>query len=137
MRIDGACLCGYLRYEADIDPDRVAICHCTDCQSAGGSYRAGALIDVADFRLLSGEPRVFLKTAESGGKRALSFCPQCGTSLHGANAENPKSYSLRLGTVNQRAQLVPKIQIWCRSALPWTFNLDAIPRNETQPEIEL
>jgi hypothetical protein len=37
MKIDGACHCGRISYEAEIDPDDVTICHCTDCQTLSGS----------------------------------------------------------------------------------------------------
>jgi hypothetical protein len=33
MKIDGGCHCGYITYVAEIDPDKVGICHCTDCQT--------------------------------------------------------------------------------------------------------
>jgi hypothetical protein len=33
MKIDGRCHCGYITYEAEIGPDRILICHCTDCQT--------------------------------------------------------------------------------------------------------
>jgi len=36
MNIDGRCHCGYITFEADADPDKAAICHCTDCQSFSG-----------------------------------------------------------------------------------------------------
>ena len=137
MKIDGACMCGYLRYEAEIDPEQVMICHCADCQNSTGAYRTGVLVDIEKFRLLSGTPRVYLKTAESGSTRAISFCPECGTQLHGAHLSNPKNYSLRLGTARQHAELVPRLQIWVRSAMPWTFDLYGIPQIETQPGIEL
>jgi len=29
MKIDGRCHCGYISYEAQIDPEKVMICHCT------------------------------------------------------------------------------------------------------------
>jgi len=32
MRIDGRCHCGFITYEAEIDPEMALICHCTDCQ---------------------------------------------------------------------------------------------------------
>jgi hypothetical protein len=32
MQIDGQCHCGVVTYEADIDPEAVSICHCTDCR---------------------------------------------------------------------------------------------------------
>jgi hypothetical protein len=31
MKIDGACHCGRIRYEAEVDPERTVICHCTAC----------------------------------------------------------------------------------------------------------
>ena len=31
MKVDGACHCGSIRYEAEVDPAKVIICHCTDC----------------------------------------------------------------------------------------------------------
>jgi hypothetical protein len=40
MRVDGGCHCGKITYEADIDPDKAGLCHCTDCQTLTSS--AGA-----------------------------------------------------------------------------------------------
>ncbi len=37
MKIDGRCHCGYITYEAEIDPEKVMICHCSDCQTLSGS----------------------------------------------------------------------------------------------------
>jgi len=37
MNIDGSCHCGQITFEAEIDPDRVRICNCTDCQVMPGS----------------------------------------------------------------------------------------------------
>src|SRR5262245_4627881 len=37
MKVDGRCHCGYITYEAEIDPEKVMICHCTDCQTLTGS----------------------------------------------------------------------------------------------------
>lgn len=36
MKIDGGCHCGAITYEAEIDPNSVAVCHCTDCQTLSG-----------------------------------------------------------------------------------------------------
>ena len=30
MKIDGGCHCGYITYEAEAEPERTTICHCTD-----------------------------------------------------------------------------------------------------------
>ena len=34
MKIHGSCTCGFITFEAEADPEKVAICHCTDCQSS-------------------------------------------------------------------------------------------------------
>ena len=133
MKIDGACLCGHVSYEADIDPEAVRICHCSDCQtSSATAFRIGVPVERKHFRLLSGALRVYVKTAESGAKRALSFCPDCGASIHGADHVEPKTYSLRLGTARQRHELVPRLQIWRRSALKWLPDLENVRSIEQQ-----
>jgi hypothetical protein len=125
MRIDGACHCGRITYEAEIAADGVMVCHCTDCQVLSGSaFRTVALTVRGGFRLLSGEPRVYVKTAESGRRRQQAFCGDCGSPLYATSEEpEPKVYSVRLGTCRQRAELRPRQQIWHRSALPWLAEL--------------
>ena len=136
MQIDGGCLCGAITYAAKIDPARVIICHCSDCQiNSATAFRYGALVRREDFQLLTGAPRTYLKTAESGMQRVLAFCSDCGTSLYGGDAVEPQFYSLRLGTCRQRAALVPRLQIWRRSALPWVTEIASIPSFEAQPNV--
>ena len=135
MKVDGACHCGSITYEAEVDPDQVLICHCTDCQKLSGSaFRTVALTRPGSFRLLSGTPRVYVKTAESGARRLQSFCPDCGTPLHSTSeGEGPKVHGLRLGTLRQRAALVPRRQIWHRSALPWLAGIAGLPADPKEP----
>ena len=128
MKIDGACHCGRISYEADINPDCVIICHCTDCQALSGSpYRVTVPVKAENFRL-EGQPKFYIKTADSGNKRALAFCADCGSAIYSTSVEDRVVLSLRLGTARQRAQLVPKYQGWCRSALPWAMDIGGIPR---------
>jgi len=132
VKIDGGCHCGAISYEAEIDPGKVAICHCTDCQTLSGSaFRTIVPVPDAAFDLLSGDPKIYIKTAESGAKRIQSFCPDCGTPIYSTSVgDGPKDLSLRLGTVRQRNDLPPKTQIWFRSAQPWLSDLGGIPRTE-------
>jgi hypothetical protein len=32
LKVEGSCHCGQITYEAEVDPDRVGLCNCTDCQ---------------------------------------------------------------------------------------------------------
>ena len=75
MKIDGSCHCGQITYEAEIDPEQVEVCHCTDCQSFSGSaFRVGVPVPADKFSL-SGEPTIYVKTTESGARYVQTFCP--------------------------------------------------------------
>jgi hypothetical protein len=132
MRIDGGCHCGKVSYEADIDPEKVGVCHCTDCQVLSGSaFTAFVQAPKESFRL-RGEPKVYVKTAESGNRRAQAFCAECGTRLYASADKDPQVFNLRIGTVRQRAALTPKSQVWCRSALPWVMDLASVKKHAKQ-----
>jgi hypothetical protein len=133
VRIDGGCHCGRISYEADIDPDKVGVCHCTDCQTLSGSAFVVYIPVPKEALTLRGEPKLYLKTAESGNRRAQAFCPECGTRIYASADTDPQVFNLRIGTVHQRASLAPKTQLWCRSALPWTMDLGSIKRHAKQP----
>src|SRR4051812_29374803 len=109
MKIDGACHCGYITFEAEADPEKTAIWHCTDCQvSTGSAFRTNIPVPGDAFRLLSGEPAVYVKTADSGNRRAQAFCPKCGSPIYSTTpGDGPKqAYMARVGILRQRHQLV-------------------------------
>jgi hypothetical protein len=61
MKVQGGCHCGQITYEAEIDPEKVGICHCTDCQTGSGSgFRTNVQTLKRTFNLLSGEPRIYM-----------------------------------------------------------------------------
>lgn len=134
MKIDGRCHCGFITYEATIDPNHVAICNCTDCQTLSGSaFRTIVPAEKGSFRVLSGELKEYVKTGESGNKRPQSFCPHCASPIYSTSTDpDPKVHMIRVGTIRQRDQLVPKTQYWHRSALPWTEAIGALPVFEKQ-----
>jgi hypothetical protein len=135
MKVTGQCHCGNIRYEAEVDPATVRVCHCADCQRlTGTAFRTNVASLPGTFRLTSGTPKIYIKTAESGTKRAHGFCPDCGTPLFATSIDpNPTSYGLRVGGLDQRTELPPPArQIWCRSALPWSMNIESVQRAETQ-----
>ena len=53
MKIDGRCHCGFITYEAEVDPDEVYVCHCTDCQAISGTaFRWAVPVPEAAFKLV-------------------------------------------------------------------------------------
>ena len=128
MKVDGECHCGKIAYEAIVDPATSSICNCTDCQQLSGSpFRVSVAAKAEDFHITRGAPKVYVKTAESGNKRAQAFCGDCGSPIFATTVENRTKYNLRLGTVRQRADLPPRRQIWCESAIPWGQDVSGVP----------
>jgi len=134
VKVHGSCHCGGITYEGEVDPQAVGLCNCTDCQALTGSaFRVVVPSPSAVFRLLTGKPTTYVKTAESGTKRRHAFCPTCGSPVYAcADVEEPPTYSLRLGCLRERAQLRPSRQIWCQSALAWVKHLADVPGRDRQ-----
>lgn len=124
MKINGSCHCGAIEFEAELDPAKVGVCHCTDCQSlSASSFRTVAVVTGDQFSLTKGTPKHYVKTAESGNKRIQAFCGECGSGLYACeDSETPAAYNVRVGTLRQRADLVPTFEFWKRSALSWLPN---------------
>jgi hypothetical protein len=135
MHIDGACHCGAISFTAEIDPTRVMLCHCADCQVLSGSpYRHVVPAETETFKLV-GEVKRYVKVADSGNLRVQAFCPECGTPIYSSATESPAWVSIRLGGVRQRAQLKPSSQIWYHSAMPWLPELSSVPSSPEQQAI--
>ncbi|MCV2445774.1 GFA family protein [Paracoccus sp. DMF] len=134
MQITGQCHCGAVGYRAVIDPEAVSICHCTDCQRLTGSaFRLTVRARAQDFTLTGTAPRCYLKHGDSGAKRFQYFCGDCGAPIYTTGeGEAAQIVGIRAGTIDQRAQLVPRSQIWGRSRLPWLEQLNAIPCNDRE-----
>jgi hypothetical protein len=125
MKVDGACHCGRVTFEAEIDPDRVRICHCTDCQTLSGSaFRMTAPVGEPEFRLTGGVPKEYVKIAQSGARRIQAFCGECGSPIYATAADGDRrTFGIRVGAIRQRAELVPGRQYWCDSKLQWLPDL--------------
>ena len=123
MKVHGSCHCGSVRYEAEIDPARVTICHCTDCQALTGSaYRVSVPVSKDDFVLQAGTPTIYVKTAESGARRAQAFCGNCGSvgirGARGLHRMTPAAGAGEAGVVSIGIAL--------------SMNIEALPRHEEE-----
>lgn len=135
MKIEGACYCGAIEYQAEVQPGTATVCHCNDCQAQSGSaFRANIAAPASSFVLVKGTPRTYIKTAASGNQRVLAFCEVCGSSLYACDVTDPQAYSLRIGTVKQRQELgTPQRQIWTKRSHEWVALPDGVKSFEGQP----
>ena len=136
MKITGECHCGAIAYEAEIDPAKVGICHCADCQTLSASaYRTVGIAPAETFKLTRSKPKEYVKVAESGNRRVQAFCPDCGSAIYATNADGErKAYNIRLGTSHQRRDLPQRFECWTQLALPWVPDNTGTERFDENPQ---
>jgi hypothetical protein len=129
MHVNGQCHCGRVTFEADIDPQAVSICHCTDCQILTGSpFRVTVLCSGNQIRTTGQAPKIYAKAGDNGRVRYQHFCSDCGSPLFtSGEGEQTDNWGIRWGSIRQRALLKPVRQIWCRSAVPWLGEVAGLP----------
>lgn len=126
MKIDGSCHCGQVRYEAEADPRRTIICHCTDCQTISGApYRVNVSVLSRNLRM-TGTPRTYVKIGGSGEPATTAFCGTCGSALYSSKGDNPEFVFMRVGAIRQRAEFAPMAQGFCDNALPWASDIRGV-----------
>lgn len=135
MHINGSCHCGDITFEAEVDENKVILCHCLDCQKLSGTaFRSVVISEPNGLTFTKGKAKEYIKIAESGNKRAQGFCQNCGSAIYATSVEPAnRVYGIRAGCIDQRSLLVPKSQIWHKSAVPWLEAIVNIPAFETVP----
>src|SRR5580704_13645175 len=89
MSVSGGCLCGAVRYEIAAAPITTRVCWCRVCQRIGAG---GATVNVCFPKAaarISGQPRDFVSTADSGNVMHRRFCPECGVHLFSEAESRP------------------------------------------------
>ena len=133
----GGCLCGAIRYRVTQHPDKIIMCHCTDCQKASGAgASANTVVPTDSFEITKGTPKVFSKVVDSGNTLMRAFCPDCGSPIYSRRANAPQMTVLKVGSLDAPVDLKVVMNIWTRSARPWMHidpALDQYPQNRPAP----
>ncbi len=134
MAITGGCQCGAIGYELQAAPEKVAICHCRDCQrSAGAPMVAWALLDQDKLVITRGAP----KTVNSSGDSFRQFCGQCGTGLFYTNETFlPGRVDVQSATLDDPSAFPPSVQVQTAEQPDWTAHLPALPAFRRYPGMD-
>ncbi|HTV17864.1 MAG TPA: GFA family protein [Polyangiaceae bacterium] len=125
-KFSAQCACGKIKFEVETDLSLVANCHCRDCKRASGGEMATVFgVPAAGFTLLSGTPKAFTYTADSGKKLDRNFCPDCGARLFTSNLEGmPGLLLVAIGSLDHPEGIAPALELFTQRRLDWMKPLD-------------
>ena len=128
------CACGAVKFEFDTDPTFVAVCHCLDCKKASGGEAATFFgVPEEDFTLISGNPKAYHYTAQSGKGLDRNFCPDCGARVFSTKLESfPGAVFVTIGSLDRPELIAPKLEMFTKRRLAWAKPLD-LPQFESMP----
>lgn len=112
----GSCRCGKVRFSVTGGPDRVGICHCTDCRQESGSA----------FTYFGVWPEIGFETSGlTETFEGRQFCPKCGSRLFAVDGGEAE---IKLGALcDSPVDIAPTYELWVKRREPW---LEAIPNAE-------
>lgn len=118
----GGCRCGKVRFEVTGEPERVGLCHCTDCRKETGS----AFLAYADWPV-----EAFSVSGDYATYEGRSFCPVCGTRLFHLSERHAE---ICIGALDDApAGLTPTVEGWCIRREAWLPNIAGAAQHPRDP----
>jgi hypothetical protein len=105
------------------EPKKV-LCHCKDCHKISGSaYSINFVVPHDAFKVTSGSPKVFSKTADSGATIDSFICGDCGSMMWRETETYKGMKVVKAGTLDDGMAIIgseaPKAEIFTRSRVEW------------------
>lgn len=137
-KVSGGCLCGRIRYEAEVFLTNGYICHCTVCQkSSGQPAEMAILIKAGTLKYVKDEPKYYISS--KFGKRG--FCAECGCRIvwQATAPENDWATNLDVGSLDNPSEARMACHMYADTQLPWYKICEDLPKffeKETDAMIE-
>lgn len=125
--VTGGCLCGRVRYAAEVFLRNGYICHCTICQrSTGQPAELSVLIRAGTLQYTRGKPKYYASSPL--GKRG--FCSHCGARLvwQAVRPEDDWLTNLTVGSLDAPQEARMTRHIHADTRLPWYTACEDLPK---------
>ncbi len=133
-KVTGGCLCGAVRYDAEVYLKQAQYCHCRTCQrSSGAPVEIGVLVRPGTLAFTKDDPKYY--QSSPFGRRG--FCPHCGSRIIWDSAYRPEWTNLTAGSLDHPEEVVPSEHICVESQLPWFQLDDGLPRTRSDEDMDL
>jgi hypothetical protein len=122
----GRCICGAVKFVADLPPLWCINCHCYFCRrSHGAAFVTWFGVPSKSFRLGG---REHLKWWYSDEECKLGFCGNCGSSFLFLSAKWPDEVHVALGSIVNDVDISPTAHIFFDQHVGWYPFGDSLPR---------
>ncbi|MGH6948972.1 MAG: GFA family protein [Kiloniellales bacterium] len=133
--LTGGCQCGALRYESAGAPLALYACHCRECQKQSASAFGLSLeVPYAGLRLTRGAPKTWRRNTDSGRRLVCVFCPDCGSRIWHESEAEPKTVTIKAGSLDEPVDLGAAIHIWTSRKLPGVVIPEGAKQFPEEPE---
>jgi hypothetical protein len=127
-KYEGGCLCGAVRYKAEVTPINERVCHCRICQKAiGAAFNARLLFRIDDVTVEGP-----VATVNSSPDLLRGFCPVCGTTMF-SRRDSRNILGVTSGSLDDPSLFKPDMHFWTASKQPWVMLDDGLPQYEGPP----
>jgi hypothetical protein len=124
--VEGSCLCGSIKYQVELIPEKIFNCHCRFCRKAhGADYVTVALAKASTLVVSDDNNNLKEHLNDIGGIRA--FCGSCGTRLMNYAQDKNLYFSVTLSTIDTPHNLKPLAHVNTESKASWCEPYAGIP----------
>ncbi len=126
-KVTGGCLCGLIRYEAEVFLKNGYYCHCTMCQkSTGQPAEITVPIKAGTLKYVEAEPKYY--AASKFGKRG--FCEECGSRVvwQASRPEDDWLTNIDVGCLDNPSEARASSHIFADTQLPWYRISEDLPK---------
>lgn len=125
--VEGACLCGAIRFRVTPPTLFCGHCHCTLCQrNHGAAYVTWFGVPRERMEILEGEARLTRYASSAEGTR--SFCSQCGTALFCLTKQDADHVDIPLVNMLGPIDREPELHCYFDEHKAWAPVDDGLPR---------
>jgi hypothetical protein len=121
------CACGALRITVEGEPMLVGVCNCTQCQKRTGSIFGVSAYFPKEAINVTGQPKLFIRSSDSGRRAYCYFCPDCGTTLFWDSDFWPDRRGVAVGCFADPAFPMPQVVGWAQHRHHWARFPEGVP----------
>ena len=116
--VEGGCLCGAVRFEAELPSKWCAHCHCSMCRKAhGAGYVTWAGFDSSRFRITRGGDQLAWYASSPGARRG--FCRACGSTMLFESERWSGETHVALGCLDGSIDRQPQANVFFDAHVDW------------------